>query len=101
MSFQIERGDKGLISVFGDVSVDESPLLLKQVESLIGQIADNEVVVDLQGLNNAHSAILSAILGMMRYAQTTNKSLFFIETPTRLFDLSRVSGLDKIIPFRT
>ncbi len=101
MTFRLESGDKGLIRISGEVSVDESPQLLAEVESLISQMSDNEVIVDLQALKNAHSAILSALLGMVRHAKAKDKSLFFIEIPTRLFDLSRVSGLDKVLPCRS
>jgi anti-anti-sigma factor len=101
MTFRLDSDKKGLINLSGEVSVNESPQLLAQAEKLISQMGAKEIVVNLRDLNNAHSAILSVLLGMVRYANSQKKLLFFIEIPTRLFDLSRVSGLDKVLPYRS
>lgn len=99
MAYSVEKIDATTIRLAGDVFTDEAPEVVSNVEALFAATS-GELVVDLSGLKSANSAMLSVLLCLLRSSASQNKTLIFSGISTRLFDLSRVSGLDKILPFR-
>lgn len=83
-----------VLSVTGDVAVDQVVTLRKEGEKLIGTAA-NSLIIDLSGLETAHSVILSMLLCWQRYARQKGLSLTFQGVSDRLASLAALGSIDE------
>jgi phospholipid transport system transporter-binding protein len=96
MTYLLQTTESGVIRLSGEIAVDDAPQVREQAERLLAG-HPGSVVVDLSGLQSAHSAMLSVLLCLLRFADKQKKSLSFRGVPRPLYDLSRVSGLNKVL----
>lgn len=83
----------GVLVVTGEVNTDTVVGLRKQGEKLI-RLASADLVVDLDGLVTAHSAVLSMLLCWQRLAHQAGVALSFRGVSGRLASLAALSNLD-------
>ncbi|KAA1176366.1 STAS domain-containing protein [Marinobacter salinexigens] len=83
-----------VLSVTGNVAVDQVVALRKEGETLIGTVSGS-LTVDLSELETAHSVILSMLLCWQRYARQQGVSLIFQGVSDRLSSLAALSNIDE------
>lgn len=91
----VTQVDAATLAVSGDLVFATALKLRRQGEQLIPAMEDR-IVVDLAAVTRVGSVGLSVLLCWLRQAGQLNKSLNFINPPTALTDICRVSGLDNL-----
>lgn len=89
---RVELSD-GALRVSGEVTPDTVIGLRKEGEKLIRSVSA-DLVVDLDGLVTAHSAVISMLLCWQRLAHQAGISLSFRGVSSRLASLAALSNLD-------
>jgi len=87
----------GRMAVQGDMLVADALTLRSAGEALLPAL-NSPVTVDLAAVEGVGSVGVSVLLCWMRAAEKLGKSLIFVNMPDRMYDVSRVSGLDEVIP---
>lgn len=87
----------GQLRLTGEVTADNAVILRRQGETLISG-ASGEVVVNLSGLREAHSIVLSLLMCWQRAARAHHRSLRFTGANGQLAALARLSGLLRYLP---
>ena len=90
-SAQVQLKD-GILYVAGEVRSDTVVALRQQGEQLIAS-AGRDLQVDLEGLEEAHSVVLSMLLCWQRFAARHNVSLTYQGVSPRLSSLAALSNL--------
>lgn len=93
---KVEPVDAGRLRVEGDMLVADALGLRTAGEALL-QTLTSPVTVDLAAVGAVGSVGLSVLLCWLRQADRLGKQLIFVNMPDRLYDVSRVSGLDDLI----
>lgn len=96
----VTQVDASRMAVLGNMLVDDALELRAAGEALLGTLS-SPVTVDLAGAGAVGSAGVSVLLCWMRHAEKLGKRLIFINMPDKMYDVSRVSGLDGVIPTST
>ena len=84
----------------GDVTSENVASLRDKGESVIRQMT-SQGTINLAGLCSANTITLSLLLSWLRFAKRSNVSLVISQSPSKLFDMARVSGLELILPFES
>lgn len=84
----------------GDVTSQNVVSLRTKGESVIRQMTSRGTI-DLAGLSSANTITLSLLLSWLRFAKRSNVSLIINQSPGKLFDMARVSGLELVLPFES
>lgn len=94
-----QQGD-GTLAVSGYVTADNVVGLRNQGEQRLGAInsAHGEVEINLTGVENAHSILLSLLLCWQRAAIARHQTLIYSGISERLLSLSTLSGLNQHLP---
>ena len=93
---KVTRINDSTLAVEGDIQVDEALAIRKQGEALLAGLT-SPVTVDLAKAANVGSVGISILLCWMRKAEALGKRLNIINIPDKMYDVSRVSGLDEIL----
>lgn len=91
-----QQGDGGL-AVAGYVTADNVAILRSEGEQLLGSLGP-EVEINLAGVENAHSILLSLLLCWQRAAIARHQKLIYSGISERLQSLSALSGLNQHLP---
>ena len=83
----------GVLIVSGEVTPDTVVSLRNEGEKLIRSVS-GDLVIDLDGLVTAHSAVLSMLLCWQRLAHQAGVALSFRGVSGRLASLAALSNLD-------
>ena len=94
---RVVRVDDNRIAVEGDMLFADALALRSQGESLLAGLG-SPAVVDLTAVENVGSVGVSVLMCWMREAEKLGKQLKFVNMPDKMYDVSRVSGLDEVIP---
>jgi len=86
-----ENGQVGLV---GDIS-HQSVLNVLSEDILPSK---SQITVDFSGVNHSDSSGLALMVRWARQAQKVNAEISFIAVPAKLIALSKMSGLDAILP---
>jgi len=89
---------ENILVLKGKVTVDNVTTIRKAGEDIISKFSMDSVI-DLSAVSSAGAVTLSLLLAWLRAARSRNVSLVVINTPDRLFDMARVSGLELVLPF--
>lgn len=94
-----QQGD-GTLAVSGYVTADNVVGLRAQGEQRLGSVnsANGEVEINLTGVENAHSILLSLLLCWQRAAIARHQTLIYSGISERLLSLSALSGLNQHLP---
>lgn len=95
---KVVQVDASRMAVEGDLLVDGALELRAAGEALLATLS-SPVTVDLAGAGAVGSVGVSVLLCWMRHAEKIGKRLIFVNMPDKMYDVSRVSGLDEVIPF--
>jgi phospholipid transport system transporter-binding protein len=88
--------DNGQIKVSGELTFATVPYLRLAGDSLITKCP--QLIFDFSAVTHTDSASLALLTAWTRKAKQLKKTLQFIRLPQQLFEIARVSGLDKILP---
>lgn len=87
---------KGRVYVKGDVSFDNAVTVLEEGLKLVRTLPKLEV--DLKDMTQTDSSGLAVLIGWVRAAKQEKKSIRFFHLPDFMRDLSRVCGLENVLP---
>lgn len=88
--------DGGTIRIEGELGFQNVAELNPQGQALIASATSLEF--DLAGVVRVDSAGLALLVEWMRNAQTSGKSIRFLNVPPQMLAIARVSGLDQVLP---
>lgn len=100
MVAEVSAPNADMLLLTGDVTSENVASLRDKGESIIRQMT-SQGTVDLAGLCSANTITLSLLLSWLRFARRCNVSLVISQSPGKLFDMARVSGLELILPFES
>lgn len=92
----VSLADDKTLFVQGKIHFGNVLSLLNKGKLLLDSLA--EVKVDLAGVTQTDSSGLSLLIRWMQYATKQQKKISFLNLPSCLSDLGRVSGVDTILP---
>ncbi|MFP5504930.1 MAG: lipid asymmetry maintenance protein MlaB [Gammaproteobacteria bacterium] len=92
----IRRAGDGRLAVEGELSFATVTRLVGEARRLFEQA--EEIRIDLQAITRADSAGLALLVECMRYAQRLGKPIQFLNIPTQMLAIARVSSLDQVLP---
>lgn len=95
-NWEIQNINPNLIKITGNITFHTAARAKAYGQKAIDNIANAKV--DLSELDEVDSSCLSFLLSLLRYANSKHKVIEFINVPHKLLDLSRVSGIDEILP---
>lgn len=90
----IRQETDGTLAVCGQVTADNVVVLRSEGERWLGSF-DREVEINLAGVENAHSIVLSLLLCWQRAANARNQNLIYSGISERLLSLCALSGLSQ------
>jgi len=85
------------LAVCGQVTADNVVALRSEGERWLGALGQ-EVGINLAGVENAHSIVLSLLLCWQRAANARNQTLIYSGISERLLSLCALSGLSQHLP---
>lgn len=93
---EIRAISANLIKIKGDLIFNNAVLARKQGIKVLDSVSSAKI--DLAELNNIDSSCLSILVTFIRHAKLKHKTIEFINLPEKLINLSRVCGVDEILP---
>ena len=93
---QIKSLGDGRMQLSGVLDLDSVPELLSAIEALNYDAA--AVTVDLRGVERSDSAGVALLVAWMRKARQAQRDIRFLNMPSQMLNIARVSGLDAILP---
>lgn len=93
---QITRVDAGRMQLCGVLDLASVPALLQDIDGL--DYETSSVIVDLKTVEHADSAGVALLLAWMRHARHAEREIRFLNMPTQMLNIARVSGLDEVLP---
>ena len=93
---QIKSLGDGRMQLSGVLDLDSVPELLSAIEALNYDAA--AVTVDLRGVERSDSAGVALLIAWMRNARQAQRDIRFLNMPSQMLNIARVSGLDAILP---
>jgi anti-anti-sigma factor len=85
-----------VITVNGVINFNNMVLAWQQGTAMIGALEN--VKINLKGLSQCDSSGLALFVEWVRTAKTQNKKIVFISVPSFVQDISRVYGLEGVLP---
>lgn len=92
----VRRAAGDRLVVAGELDFTTVVQVLNDALPLLG--AGAEIRIDLQGVTRSDSAGLALLIEWMRAAQRLGKSVQFLNIPSQMLDIARVSSLDQVLP---
>ncbi len=93
---EIKSLGEGRMQLSGVLDLDSVPALLSAIETLTYDTS--AVAVDLRGVERADSAGVALLVDWMRRAREAQRDIRFLNMPSQMLNIARVSGLDAILP---
>ena len=93
---QIKSLGEGRMQLSGVLDLDSVPELLSAIEALTYDAS--AVAVDLREVERADSAGVALLVAWMRSARQAQRDIRFLNMPSQMLNIARVSGLDEILP---
>lgn len=96
----LQQGNDG-IHLSGDIRHHVIPALLKQSEKIFHNDNDAddspEITIDLGAVSRSDSSGVALLIEWMRQADRANKTIRFVNIPTQMLEIAKLSGVDKIL----
>lgn len=96
MSHQLSINSKGALCLSGRIGLNNVVAVSARGKELIKTMAD--INVDLSGVQQGDSSSLAMLVDWLRFAKSQNKKIVLTNMPQSMLDLSRVCGLDSVLP---
>ena len=93
---EIKALGEGRLQLSGVLDLESAPALLSAIEAL--DYDTPAVAVDLSGVERSDSAGVALLVAWMRNARAAQRDIRFINMPAQMRNITRVSGLDTILP---
>lgn len=95
-SSNLSRREDGSFFIRGVLDFQTVPVIWQQGLKLFGE--EPSLVLDLQEVGRSDSAGLALLIAWMRFARSENKSISYVNMPSQMLAIARVSSLDSILP---
>ncbi len=92
----VKKRGQGRFSLSGILSFLTVPDLIAETETLFKDSGD--VLVDLSEVIKSDSAGVALLVEWMNEAHRQNQEIQFLDIPSQMLGLVRVSGLDQVLP---
>lgn len=92
----IKRSSDGKFQLTGILSFLTVPELIKHAGNLFDGI--ETVQIDLKGVLRSDSAGVALLVEWMNEACRNNKQILFLNIPSQMLAIARVSSLDQVLP---
>lgn len=93
---RLEALAAGRLKLVGDLSFRSVPELLETARDMIGEVA--EITVDLAEVRRSDSAGVALLVEWMRDVRRQGKSITYLNIPSQMLAIARVSSLDTVLP---
>jgi anti-anti-sigma factor len=102
MGATVTTDNQGYFCIHGDLGFFNAPKVEGLGYTLMDKNnhQDQEVVFDLNDITSSDNTTLALLTAWTRYAKSKNINLSFINCSQQLLDLAKVSGLEKLLPFK-
>lgn len=87
---------KGVIEISGEITFQNVVPILQQGIKMMEEL--ERVKVELHKLTSSDSSALALFTAWTRVAQEQSKPILFVNAPGFIRDVSRVYGLDSVLP---
>ena len=91
---RLDQKEDGCLYLSGELSMVTVPSLLSQRQQLTG---NGELTIDLDGVERADSAGVALLVQWQREANQSQRKLSFINIPSQMLAIARVSGVDDLL----
>lgn len=103
MSFELtwSAGDSNaapVLNIAGVVNFDNAPQVWAHGLALIKEKAPGSLIIDVEKISSANSALFSVLLRWMSLAQSQSLAFAIRGVSSKLMDVARVSGLETVLP---
>lgn len=95
--WELLQEKSNIIKFSGYATFSNILCIRKKGEELIDSL-DTSICIDLSSLTKIDSSCLSLFIRWLGYAKTKNKTLEFINVSQEIKNLTRVCGLDEVLP---
>lgn len=92
----LQRTSDGRLTLHGELSFSTVPGLWRDSLRLLEDL--DEIHIDLKGVERSDSAGLALLVEWMRAAKRLGKPVQFLNIPTQMLAIARVSSLDQVLP---
>ena len=90
------RFDSGVAALMGELTFATVPEMLEREAELLDKVED-ELKVDLAQVSRGDSAGLALLVAWVRCAKQKNKSVRFLNVPSQLREMAKVSDLEEVL----
>jgi phospholipid transport system transporter-binding protein len=87
------------LRVSGDLSFKNVPALVSKSQDYFKN--NNSLNVDLAGVSRADSAGVALLVEWQRQAYKQKKSICFLNTPSQMLAIARLSGVDELLSLKS
>lgn len=95
-SAQLEHLGTGRFRLNGRLDVDSAIELVDHVSELMD--GSHDCRIDLSGIEHSGSAGLALLIEWMKVARERDIVLHYVNMPSQMLAIARVSGLDAVLP---
>jgi phospholipid transport system transporter-binding protein len=93
---RLEAVAAGRLKLVGDLSFRSVPRLLENSLDMIREVP--EITVDLADVERSDSAGVALLVQWMREVRSQGKSITYLNIPSQMLAIARVSSLDTVLP---
>ncbi len=95
---QFERQSEGVFLLSGELSFASVAGVLRESEPLLVSRNGGDVItIDLQGVGRSDSAGIALLVEWLRNAKSQNSDITFLNIPSQMLALTRLSGLEAVL----
>ena len=92
----LQRTSDGRLALSGQLSFSTVPRLWRDSQRLLDEL--EEIRIDLKDVERSDSAGLALLVEWMRAAKRLGKPVQFLNIPSQMLAIARVSSLDQVLP---
>lgn len=93
---RIKSLGEGRMQLSGVLDIDSAGGLLSEIADLTYDAS--AIAVDLREVERSDSAGVAVLIAWMRSARQAQRDIRFLNMPSQMLNIARVSGLDVILP---
>ena len=95
---QLEKVSSGHYILKGQLNFQTVPELWNDNKLSLFEDGNGSLDIDLSQLERSDSSGLAILVEWYREAQQRDKTITFLNLPTQMYDIAKVSGLNEILP---
>lgn len=98
MQVKINKLEKGLYAIEGELNMQTVPDVSTQLLELISHVEGEIFTLDLTSVSRSDSAGVALLVDAMQIAKKEKRTLLFSNLPQQMQDIAGISGLLDILP---